>query len=83
MIVSFGLAKVFGEVNKDILRAILYGKDYLKILSLPRLIKGREDNYLVGEIAWKISKGSSNNTGVFQGSPLCAWRFIIYMNRGM
>ena len=76
-LILFDLSKAFGEINRDILWTVLYGRslpsNLIKIITM-----GHQGTKLMPRNNGIIGGKVINNIGAFRGSPLCAFLFIIY-----
>ena len=79
LIVLLDLSKAFDTINRELLWAALYRKG-LPIGLIKTLRIGHENTTLRVKINGDLGRNIENNTGVFQGSPLSALLFIIYLD---
>ena len=81
-LILFDLSKAFDTINREILWAVLYEQGLP--INLIRIIKlGNKGTCLRAKNNGKVGNKTENNKGVFQGSPLSAFLFIIYDERMM
>ena len=81
-IILFDLAKAFDSIDRDVMWTILYEsglpENLIKIIQI-----GHNGIKLCAKNNGKIGSKVNNNKGVFQGSPLSAFLFIIYIESMM
>jgi len=79
LIVLLDLSKAFDTVNRELLWTALYRKG-LPIGLIKTIKQGHENTKLKVKINGNLGGYVENNIGVFQGSPLSALLFIIYLD---
>ena len=79
LLVLLDLSKAFDTINRKLLWTALYRKG-LPVQLIQTLRKGHENTKLRVKNCGNLGDHIKNNVGVFQGSPLSALLFIIYLD---